>query len=90
MKDKDLVTLRKAAAQLRSEVHNEVLPDVAAATCCLRRSVMVYPEEMMFLMVRVTAKHEGDRVGGASAIILGRRKLQDQSPKPTKESQALT
>lgn len=63
--DKDLTSLRKAAAQLRAEVP-EVVPHVAAATCCLRRSVMVYPEEMMFLMVRVTEKHGVEVTGMGS------------------------
>ncbi|CAE7272131.1 unnamed protein product [Symbiodinium natans] len=59
VQDKDLNALRKAAATLRqaSQAHRASPPcpgatPTAPAAFTFRRSILVYPEEMMFFMVR--------------------------------------
>ncbi|CAJ1328864.1 unnamed protein product [Effrenium voratum] len=62
VKDRDLARLRTAAAQLRSRPEalatapGSAIPAAAntRGRRVFRRSVLVYPEEMMFFMVRVT------------------------------------
>ncbi|CAJ1417857.1 unnamed protein product [Effrenium voratum] len=64
VKDRDLARLRTAAAQLRSRPEalatalGSAIPAAAntRGRRVFRRSVLVYPEEMMFFMVRVTAR----------------------------------